>query len=134
MDMLVTGNTFNAKAQLKELGGKWSPAQNGWVVPADKRAEVENLASETKGLKVFDARSLRVEGKAYDAREELKALGGRWSEQIKAWVAPIGAREAIEKLGLTAVEIDTPGQAPAKGREPKLPSPMESAQEPAHQR
>jgi len=134
MDMLVTGNTFNAKSQLKELGAKWSPAQNGWIVPAEKRPEVEKLASEAKGLKVFDARSLQVEGKAYDAREQLKALGGRWNEQINAWVAPIGSREAIEKLGLTVAEIDTPGQAPAKGREPKLPSPLESEREPAHQR
>lgn len=34
--VLITGNTYPVKDQIKALGGKWDPAAKGWKVPADK--------------------------------------------------------------------------------------------------
>lgn len=34
--VLVTGNTFPVKEQIKALGGRWDAANKGWRVPADK--------------------------------------------------------------------------------------------------
>lgn len=33
--MLITGNTYPVKDQIKALGGRWNRAAQGWDVPAD---------------------------------------------------------------------------------------------------
>ena len=43
--VLVTGNTFPVKDQLRSLGGKWDAAEKGWSVPPDKADEARALVS-----------------------------------------------------------------------------------------
>ena len=38
--VLVTGDTFGVKNQLKELGGEWCKPLKGWVLPEERRAAV----------------------------------------------------------------------------------------------
>lgn len=42
--VLVTGNTYPVKDQIKALGGRWDAAAKGWRVPADRAAEAQRLA------------------------------------------------------------------------------------------
>lgn len=41
--VLITGNTFPVKDQIKALGGKWDAYAKGWLVPADKADEARAL-------------------------------------------------------------------------------------------
>ncbi len=34
--VLITGNTYHVRAELKALGGRWDAKRKGWLVPADK--------------------------------------------------------------------------------------------------
>lgn len=43
--VLVTGNTYPVKDQLKALGGRWDAQAKGWRVPADKASEAQALVS-----------------------------------------------------------------------------------------
>ena len=40
---LITGNTYPVKDQIKALGGKWSAASKGWLVPAENAAAAWQL-------------------------------------------------------------------------------------------
>lgn len=42
--VLITGNTFPVKDQLKALGGRWDAESKGWRVPADKAVEAQEIA------------------------------------------------------------------------------------------
>lgn len=44
--VVVQGNTFPVKDQLKALGGKWDPVSRAWTVPADKAAEAQALVAQ----------------------------------------------------------------------------------------
>jgi hypothetical protein len=56
--IVLTGNTYPVKDQLKELGGKWDPDQKAWLVPENKaakaRALVESCAPSDWGPWHFD--------------------------------------------------------------------------------
>ena len=41
--IVVTGDTYNVRKQLKAAGGKWLRAKQGWMYPATKRDEIEAL-------------------------------------------------------------------------------------------
>ena len=41
--VLITGNTYPVKDQLRALGGRWDPGTKGWRVPAAKAAEARAL-------------------------------------------------------------------------------------------
>jgi hypothetical protein len=43
--VLITGNTYPVKDQIKALGGKWDKDAKGWRVPADKEAEAKALVA-----------------------------------------------------------------------------------------
>ena len=43
--VLVTGNTYPVKDQIKALGGKWDAENKGWKGPADKAAEAQALVA-----------------------------------------------------------------------------------------
>ena len=43
--VLVTGNTYPVKDQLRAMGGRWDPEAKGWRVPADKAAEAQALVN-----------------------------------------------------------------------------------------
>ncbi len=43
MSVLITGNTYPVKDQLKALGGRWDANAKGWLVPDAKAAEAQKL-------------------------------------------------------------------------------------------
>ena len=43
--VLITGNTYPVKDQLRELGGKWNPSAKGWYVPAKRAQEAQQLVN-----------------------------------------------------------------------------------------
>lgn len=43
--VLVTGNTFPVKDQLKAMGGRWNADAKGWEVPASKETEAKALVA-----------------------------------------------------------------------------------------
>jgi len=43
--VLITGNTFPVKEQLKDLGGRWDPVAKGWRVPEKNAARAQALVS-----------------------------------------------------------------------------------------
>ena len=43
--VLITGNTYPVKDQIKALGGRWDADAKGWRVPADKATEAQALVS-----------------------------------------------------------------------------------------
>jgi hypothetical protein len=45
--VLVTGNTYPVKDQIKALGGRWDAAQKGWLLPADKADAARALVGGT---------------------------------------------------------------------------------------
>lgn len=46
MDVLITGNTFPVKEELKKLGGRWDSTAQGWKVPAAKAEEARTLVAQ----------------------------------------------------------------------------------------
>ncbi len=43
--VLVTGNTYPVKDQIKALGGRWDAVAKGWRVPADKAPQAQALVA-----------------------------------------------------------------------------------------
>lgn len=43
--VLITGNTYPVKEQIKALGGRWDPNAKGWRVPEGKAAAAQRLVS-----------------------------------------------------------------------------------------
>lgn len=43
--VLITGNTYPVKDQLKALGGRWDAAAKGWRVPANKADEANKIVA-----------------------------------------------------------------------------------------
>ena len=43
--VLVTGNTFPVKDQIKALGARWDAVAKGWRVPASRAAEAQALVT-----------------------------------------------------------------------------------------
>lgn len=43
MSVLITGNTYPVRAQLKTLGGRWDSVAKGWLVPDDKAEQARKL-------------------------------------------------------------------------------------------
>lgn len=43
MSVLITGNTYPVRAQLKTLGARWDAAAKGWLVPDEKAEQARRL-------------------------------------------------------------------------------------------
>jgi hypothetical protein len=43
--VLITGNTFPVKDQIKAMGGRWDADAKGWRVPADKAEAARTLVA-----------------------------------------------------------------------------------------
>jgi len=43
--VLITGNTYPVKDQIKALGGQWNKAAKGWNVPAERADEARALVN-----------------------------------------------------------------------------------------
>lgn len=55
--VLITGDTYPVKDQLRALGGKWEAGVRGWRVPADKAAEARKLVADAAYARTKDAPS-----------------------------------------------------------------------------
>lgn len=55
--VLITGNTYPVKDQLKALGGRWDGQAKGWRVPAGRADEARALVSGSAGGKASSGRT-----------------------------------------------------------------------------
>lgn len=44
---IITGNTWSSRNDLKNLGGRWVPHLNAWLVPDTEHESVARLRTET---------------------------------------------------------------------------------------
>lgn len=56
--VLITGNTFPVKNQIKALGGRWDADAKGWKVPAEKADAARKLVAGGGGA-IQSARTYR---------------------------------------------------------------------------
>ncbi len=54
--MIITGNTYPVREQLKALGGRWNANARGWDVPADKAEQARKIVGSTpaKAVRRFE--------------------------------------------------------------------------------
>jgi hypothetical protein len=50
--VLVVGNTFPVKEELKRLGGEWDVLNHGWLVPKERSAEARYVVAAAGGKKM----------------------------------------------------------------------------------
>lgn len=55
--VLITGNTYPVKEQIKALGAKWNADAKGWMVPADKADAARALVANGAGAAAPQASS-----------------------------------------------------------------------------
>lgn len=79
--VLITGNTFPVKDQLKSLGGRWDAASKGWSVPAEKADEARTLVSGAPRSEYSSPRKCRCCGKKELSWQEAKYLGKKTGMQ-----------------------------------------------------
>ena len=64
--LVITGDTFGSREELKAMGGRWVPHLKAWLVPEDQRYAVASLQA-TIGFSVslvsFPGRTSRLENK-----------------------------------------------------------------------
>tara|TARA_B110001452_G_scaffold173627_1_gene145509 strand:+ start:1125 stop:1739 length:615 start_codon:yes stop_codon:yes gene_type:complete len=123
--VLVTGDTYSAKATLKSIGGgAWCAPLNGWVFPESKRAAVASAlgVDATAGADASDAaaaeppaptpsvdanatlllgkhkKALLVTGETLKVKEQLKSLRGKWNRGLNGWIFPFSAKDDVLKL------------------------------------
>jgi hypothetical protein len=61
MTVLITGNTYPVKEQIKALGGRWNKAAKGWDVPAEQADAARALVSGPSSPRT-------TTGRRYDSR------------------------------------------------------------------
>lgn len=49
--VLITGNTYPVRAELKALGGTWNSTARGWEVPADRAADARAIMASAGGAR-----------------------------------------------------------------------------------
>lgn len=65
---------------------------------------------------------IAIVGNTYPVRDQLKALGGKWSAERKAWMVPDDKAEAANRLvAAVPVEVKTPGKCSKCGKTCKEP-------------
>lgn len=70
--VLITGNTYPVKDQIKALGGRWDAVAKGWRVPAAKAAHAQALVSHAPKGYVRTAEDVRSD-------RSRRAPRGRWT-------------------------------------------------------
>ena len=87
--ILITGNTYPVKDQIKALGGRWDAQAKGWNVPAEKADEAKALVSGAPKSAYSPAR--KNEQNAYYAH--LRNGGSRYGAKFAAKRARYSGRE-----------------------------------------
>src|SRR5216117_647169 len=114
----ITGNTFEVKDQLKELGCKWDPEVGQWYHSERKTA--------AKAQKLVPAEPEKhVIGPApFELKDRLKELGAKWDPEAGQWYhsdkeAAVRAQQLIAEAGqrhyLTGMSHDVKDQLKAIG-------------------
>lgn len=67
--VLITGNTYLVKDQLRALGGKWNPASRGWRVPADKAEQAKALVAGAPAKQGWHYKSGPPKARRYECEE-----------------------------------------------------------------
>lgn len=72
--VLITGNTFPVKDQLRALGGRWDAGAKGWKVPADKADQARTIVSGAPRTEYRGPRKCRCCGSQELSWQEARAL------------------------------------------------------------
>jgi hypothetical protein len=64
MTVLITGNTYPVKEQIKALGGRWNKTAQGWDVPTEQADAARALVSGGTG----SSPAPRTNGRRYGSR------------------------------------------------------------------
>jgi hypothetical protein len=87
--VLVTGNTFPVKEELKALGARWNAEEKGWMVPAGKAEQAKKLVARAPGGSRGD------NGGAAQTSGEAKEAAKKWSA-----FKPTAEQEALRRCVL----------------------------------
>ena len=96
--VLITGNTYPVKDQLKALGGRWDPDRGGWNVPSGRADEARRIvrgdAAGQQEMELPPWESIRVNVGQHDqqAWREARERADKLERDLR------GAREAITNL------------------------------------
>lgn len=95
--LLVTGNTFPLKEELKALKGRWDAMLQGWLFPFDgKHKLLQGLRETCTSASIDDrakvglllgvcSRGILVSGETYPIKEFLRESGGVWESKLRGW-------------------------------------------------
>jgi uncharacterized protein DUF3560 len=101
--ILITGNTYTSRRELKALGGKWYPDQTGWIIPVAQKVAAEKIASE----RGFTTAQIEVEDIALEhpTGERLRAIRqaklDRRAERLTARADRLEKLAAVEASKVT---------------------------------
>jgi hypothetical protein len=73
--VLITGNTYPVKDQLRAMGGRWDAEAKGWAVPADKADAARALVSGAPKSQCTGPRKCRCCGAKELSPQEASRLG-----------------------------------------------------------
>jgi hypothetical protein len=122
--LLVKGDTFSLRDQLRALGGAWDGPRQGWLLHPQAAGALEGI----EGIEVrpvpalFD---LLVTGNTYPARKSLGPIGA-WDRPRNAWRIPAELRDEVEAIARERRLVFRIDEAPPK----QLPSPPPQAVQP----
>lgn len=134
--ILITGDTFGLRGALRGLSGRWDATMRGWLFPMDCKARlVEALRARDDVANVKDLavvtlelgsckKGLLLKGQTFPIKEHLKAMSGRWDEELCGWVFPADRRAAIQASLPSLMKLEEPPSwTQTKGAGKPLPSP-----------
>jgi hypothetical protein len=111
----LVGNTYDVRLKIKEAGGHWDNDRRAWWMSNhDVAAQIAEFATAALSMKaavvaeVADEEFVAIEGKTFDIKDKLRAMGGRWDGARKVWMVPASRAEAARAL----VPVATPRKAP----------------------
>ena len=69
--IIITGNTYENKENIKQIGGKWNKENKGWKLPIDKIDEVKDMVKKyfTKFNLINKNRNLVKTNQKYESDE-----------------------------------------------------------------
>lgn len=69
--IIITGNTYENKENIKQIGGKWNKENKGWKLPIDKIDEVKDMVKKyfTKTNLINKNRNLVKTNQKYESDE-----------------------------------------------------------------
>lgn len=97
--LAIGGKTFHAKEVIKSFGGKWDPAMNMWLVPADLDNETFRKTLQHKASIAENTAKLNEKMKRAAARVIAKSPVGIAEAKAKAKALIVECLEMKKKTG-----------------------------------